>query len=238
MTLKEFEKEYCLHDSYIESMQYNEDKATLSLIINFAYWMQANYVEGEEETGLIEVSFSQVTGYSCEGDPAGRFVGILNAEALGDSFVIRLLDDMSLQYMEFIIHAADVNVKNLRYNHLQANTADQSANLSLDEYEFLWTTGINDWVLVNTAFEPAIVNKAEQTVLHVEDEELECALADRMRSAGCKIYNNIKDAFNDVPNGPIFDDNLILCEKCGHEMRSFCHGHECGMTCTNCGWAG
>ena len=85
MTLQEFEKKYCLHDSYIENMKYSEDTAVLSLTINFAFWMQEDYVEGEDETGRIRVDFSHVTGYSCEGDPAGRFVSILDGAASGDS---------------------------------------------------------------------------------------------------------------------------------------------------------
>lgn len=234
MTLLEFEKEYCFHDSYIESMKYNEDTAVLSLIINFAFWMQENYVEGEEETGLIKVDFSHVTDYTCEGDPAGRFVGILDGVVSGDSFVFRLLDDMSNQYMELTVHATGVDVKRIQYDHQQSNPTEKK--YKKDEYEYLWTTEKNDWVLVNTAFEPAIVNKTEQAILHVDDEALERALTERMRSAGCRIYDDIRNAYNDVPGGPMYGDDVFLCEKCGHEMRSFRHGHECGMTCTNCGW--
>ena len=76
----------------------------------------------------------------------------------------------------------------------------------------------------------------EQAILHVDDEALKHILIDCMRTAGCKIYDNIRDAYNDVPNRPILGDDAVLCEKCGQEMRPFCHGHECGMTCINCGW--
>lgn len=108
--------------------------------------------------------------------------------------------------------------------------------MNISEYEYLWTTEKNDWVLVNTSFGYGIVNKTEQMVLEVSDEELEQALIEKMLSNGCKVYNNIKDAYNDVPGGAMFDEDVVLCEKCGHEMTSFREGHDCGMICHNCGW--
>ena len=45
MTLKEFEAKYYLHDSFIERLNYDTSNATLTLVINFAFWMQKDYVE-------------------------------------------------------------------------------------------------------------------------------------------------------------------------------------------------
>lgn len=108
--------------------------------------------------------------------------------------------------------------------------------MNISEYEYLWTTEKNDWVLVNTSFGYSIVNKTEQMVLLVSDEELEQALIENMLSNGCKVYDDIKDAYNDVPSGAMFGEDVVLCEKCGHEMTSFREGHDCGMICHNCGW--
>lgn len=108
--------------------------------------------------------------------------------------------------------------------------------MNISEYEYLWTTEKNDWVLVNTSFGYGIVNKTEQMVLEVSDEELEQALIEKMLSNGCKVYNNIKDAYNDVPGGAMFGEDVVLCEKCGHEIDYHHEGSGCGMTCPNCGW--
>ena len=114
MTLKEFEAKYYLHDSFIERLIYDTSNATLTLVINFAFWMQKDYVEGEEENGLIEVTFRNVANYACEGgDSAGGFVGILNAVVNEDNIVISLLDDENETYIEMKITSSAVDVKKL-----------------------------------------------------------------------------------------------------------------------------
>ena len=70
--------------------------------------------------------------------------------------------------------------------------------MNLSEYEYLWTTEKEKWVLVNTDHGYGIVNKYSQSMLFVSDDELETALIERMKSEGCKIYGNIKDAYGDV----------------------------------------
>ena len=94
MTLKEFEARYYLHDSFIESLNYDNANAKLTIVLNFAFWMQKDFVEGEEENGLLEVAFRNVTSYTCDdGDPAGDSVGILITAVYEDCIVIILLDD-------------------------------------------------------------------------------------------------------------------------------------------------
>lgn len=114
MTLKEFEAGYCLHDSCIESLSYDNANAALTLIIYFAFWMQKDFVEGEEENGLIKVTFHNVTSYECDGgDPASNFAGILNTAADENKIVISLFDDENDVYMEMKISAAAVYVQKL-----------------------------------------------------------------------------------------------------------------------------
>lgn len=114
MTLKEFEAKYYLHDSFIESLNYDTTNATLTLIINFAFWMQKDYVEGEEENGQIEVVFRNVASYECNGgDPSGDFVGILNAVADDSRLTISLLDDENDDYIEMRISSSAVDVRKL-----------------------------------------------------------------------------------------------------------------------------
>ena len=93
--------------------------------------------------------------------------------------------------------------------------------MNISEYEYLWTTEKDDWVLVKTTFGHGIVNKTKQEVLSVSNEELEQALIGQMLSTGCRIYDDIKDAYNDVPGAAGIPDDVFLCEKCGHEMESY-----------------
>ena len=95
-------------------MTYDTANAILTLTINFAFWMQKDFSEGEEENGLIEVTFRNVTSYECNGgDPAGDFVGILNAVADDSGLIISLLDDENDDYIEMKITATVVDVKKL-----------------------------------------------------------------------------------------------------------------------------
>ena len=70
--------------------------------------------------------------------------------------------------------------------------------MNLSEYEYLWTTEKEKWVLVNTEFGYGIINKYSQSMLFVSNDELETAIIERMKSEGCKIYENIKDAYADI----------------------------------------
>jgi len=61
--------------------------------------------------------------------------------------------------------------------------------MNISEYEYLWDKNKAEYVLVNTEFGYGIVNKKEQTVLSISDEELE---------EGNKVYENILDAYADI----------------------------------------
>ena len=111
MTIESFVKHYNLHDSYITSSEYSADSCHLRLLIDFAFWMQASYKEGEPENGVIRVDFHAVDQYLCEeGDPAGAFVGILGSEYNDGLLIIKLLDDETNEYFEMQIKAGSVNV--------------------------------------------------------------------------------------------------------------------------------
>ena len=111
MKIEDFANEYYLHDSFIKSVTNDENNHTVTLNINFAFWMQKGFVKGSPENGVIKVIFSNVHEYKCEdGDPTGAFVGILNAEYKDSSLVIRLLDDETVSCSDLIIDADEVTV--------------------------------------------------------------------------------------------------------------------------------
>ena len=61
-------------------------------------------------------------------------------------------------------------------------------------HEYLWTTERDRWVLVRDEDGCGIVNQVDGMMLLVEDDELAGALEARMLEAGCKIYDDIREA--------------------------------------------
>ena len=74
------------------------------------------------------------------------------------------------------------------------------ANVNIEEYSYLWTTRKEAYVLVNSKHGYGIVNKIDHTVLLVEDDALEDALVQEMFNEGCKVYQDILEAYSDVGN--------------------------------------
>lgn len=63
MTISEFFSEYNLHDSLLESINYDEERKTITLEIDFCYWQQESYTDDMPETGMIKLIFSNVTKF-------------------------------------------------------------------------------------------------------------------------------------------------------------------------------
>lgn len=70
--------------------------------------------------------------------------------------------------------------------------------MSIENYLYLWNEKKMDFVLVKSDFGYSIVNKKEQTMLLVSDEELEQKLISKMLENGNAVYDNINQAYNDV----------------------------------------
>ena len=70
--------------------------------------------------------------------------------------------------------------------------------MNIEEYSYLWTTRKDAYVLVKSRLGYGIVNKVDQAVLLIEDDTLEDALVRKMLSEGCKVYQNILEAYSDV----------------------------------------
>lgn len=70
--------------------------------------------------------------------------------------------------------------------------------MNINDYNYLWTTEKDKFVLVETEYGYGIVNKIEQTVLSISDEELEKIIIQKMIAEGNKIYDNILTAYEDI----------------------------------------
>ena len=111
MTPTEFVERYYLHDSYIESAEFDTDNKTVALNIYFSFWMQKWYKMGQIEQGPIKAVFSGVSEYRCEGgDPAGTDVSILEARPTENGIIISLLDDVACNCFDMTINAEAVEV--------------------------------------------------------------------------------------------------------------------------------
>ena len=70
--------------------------------------------------------------------------------------------------------------------------------MDISEFEYVWTTRKDDYVLVRGEHGHSILNKREWAVLLIEDDEVDAAVVGRIREAGCQIYEDILDAYSDV----------------------------------------
>lgn len=70
--------------------------------------------------------------------------------------------------------------------------------MGVENYSYIWDEKKPDFVLVKTDFGYGIINKKEQTMLLMSDEELEQKIVNKMLENGNKIYDDIKQAYNDV----------------------------------------
>lgn len=109
MTLQELQRNYYFHDSCPSSIIYDPEQQTLTIQMDFCFWAQEGYKEGEPENGPLTLTFHDVSGY--EGPTGGSDCwGILDAECDGDGFFISMDDPIHGGYYELRIHAESATV--------------------------------------------------------------------------------------------------------------------------------
>ena len=72
MTLQEFRGQYYLHDSSIEKIAFDAENKTLTLTIEFCFWMQNWYDKTTPKNGLIAVTFEDVSIFEYDDDIADK----------------------------------------------------------------------------------------------------------------------------------------------------------------------
>ncbi len=80
MTLQEFIRQYYLHDSSIEKIEYDAENKTLTLTIEFCFWMQLWYDKTTPKNGLIAVTFEDVSLFEYDDDIADRIFSDIDSE--------------------------------------------------------------------------------------------------------------------------------------------------------------
>ena len=111
MSIKEFVKNYIMHDSLIDCVNISDDGTKIEVQIDFAFWMQKNYVESDPETGIISVVFDGVTFYDIPESVNWDEISILETKMENQYVKFLLINDMTDDYLEMVISAEEVSVQ-------------------------------------------------------------------------------------------------------------------------------
>ena len=60
MKITDFIRDFNLHDSLLENCIYNFDSKELCFEIDFCYWAQKNYKNGDTDNGIVNIRFFDV----------------------------------------------------------------------------------------------------------------------------------------------------------------------------------
>ncbi len=111
MTGSEFVANYIMHDSLINSVVVQDDGTRVVLEIDFAFWMQEGYKESDPETGLIKVTFNDVSNYDVPEDADWNEISILETSLENGRIKFALMNDMIDDYLELIIESNVIDVE-------------------------------------------------------------------------------------------------------------------------------
>ena len=110
MTAKDFVSGYYLHDSIIDEIEESDNGKTISILIDFAFWMQENYCDSDPETGIIKVVFHNVTNFSSPDGINFEECSILDVVFEDETVTFHMLNDFSDESFEIRIVADSVTV--------------------------------------------------------------------------------------------------------------------------------
>ena len=124
MTICEFKDKYYLHDSGIEEIKYDYSKKSLIIKVDFCFWAQKWYKEGESSNGLITIKFNNVLCFEYIGNVIDRdlILNDLDNEILDVDIdvnnqliigILEMLDYTSSDFYQIKIKAENVEVAEL-----------------------------------------------------------------------------------------------------------------------------
>lgn len=107
MTLKDFKRKYNLVGSLLENIIINKETDSIILEIDFCYWQQVDFIDGEKETGIIELRFSEcsqcdISNHRINSDE------IVKVEFTENSIDICVESDLTNDYHHIVISALNV----------------------------------------------------------------------------------------------------------------------------------
>lgn len=113
MKINEFLEKYCFHDSTIDEISYDTTAKELVLHMDFAFWMQKDYVDGTPENGMVNIRFHQVENYTGIIGKIDWF-SVDNISLNPDhTITCVILDDFNNVYYEWDFYALDAELEDL-----------------------------------------------------------------------------------------------------------------------------
>ncbi len=109
MQLEDFIANYNLHDSLLEECIYAKEEGKLTLLIDFCYWAQSAYKDGEAETGLVTVIFYDVSAFKRDDYEinSDAIIGIRQSMP-GQVELVVQCDDRSIHLFSFYTSAVEI----------------------------------------------------------------------------------------------------------------------------------
>ena len=107
MNAKDFLKQHNLIGSLLESIAVDREDRSVCLEIDYCYWQQSNYNEGDEETGIVFLKFENCTSYSFDEHPLNSDE-IVKVEITDNEIDICLESDITSDYHHIKINCSNV----------------------------------------------------------------------------------------------------------------------------------
>lgn len=115
MTLTDFKSKYNLVGSLLENITINKEPDSIILEIDFCYWQQTDFIDGNKETGIVELYFSgcsqcEISNHKINSDE------IVKVEFTENSIDICVESDITNDYHHIFISALNVEFTELWKN--------------------------------------------------------------------------------------------------------------------------
>ncbi|MDO4841008.1 MAG: hypothetical protein Q3990_10100 [Desulfovibrionaceae bacterium] len=95
MTAHDFVKNYYMHDSSIDNVEVLDNGRTIVLWVDFSYWMQEEYKDGDPENGTIKITFYDVSDYTIPENVNWDEIGVFSSYVSGETVIFNLENDMA-----------------------------------------------------------------------------------------------------------------------------------------------
>ena len=84
-----------MHDSLIDNVEILDKGKTIVLWVDFSYWMQEEYKEGDPDTGKLKITFYDVENYSIPENVNWDDTSILDSYISGETVILNLENEMA-----------------------------------------------------------------------------------------------------------------------------------------------
>lgn len=112
MKLTEFKRRYNLIGSLLENIIVDKGVNSVTLEIDFCYWQQADFVDGNKETGIVKLCFSECGDYNISNHKINSDE-IVDVEITDDTIDICVENDLTNDYYHIIISSSNAELTEL-----------------------------------------------------------------------------------------------------------------------------